>query len=107
MDLGIESSGTSIQIREGETLRIRLAENLTTGYLWEFKDKADEVLELAKDSFEPPADPRRIGAGGTRVLEFKTKIAGNGRLRLTYVRPGLPESVTQTYDLEVHVTRES
>jgi len=46
MTLTQSNNGKSVTISQGETVRIRLDENPSTGFRWALKQGNDEILEL-------------------------------------------------------------
>jgi len=81
-------SGTTCELRAGESFEVRLAENPTTGYTWAVLKIPEGLLRLETESLETePADPRIAGRGGTKVFVFKTLQPGSGELDLRLRRP--------------------
>jgi inhibitor of cysteine peptidase len=90
-------------ITVGQTFRIVLRSNPTTGYSW-MADFDQTVLEKVTDTFVAPRPVRDIvGASGHQVFTFRAKTTGTTTLTLTYARPW--ESVqpieTKTYEITV------
>lgn len=79
MDLAYEDSGTERRVHVGETVRVSLPENPTTGYRWEC-DMDAEALHQMHDSYTGDVMPR--GAKGARLLEFVALRPGVVTLRL-------------------------
>jgi inhibitor of cysteine peptidase len=64
---------------------ISLEENPTTGYEWEIDKIDDELFEHIGSEFSviPEKDSeKKIGAGGLRVMKFRTKKTGDGHIQL-------------------------
>lgn len=81
-------SGTTYELRAGESIEVRLPENPTTGYTWAVLKIPEDLLRLEMESFETePADPRITGRGGTKIYVFKTLQPGSGELLLRLRRP--------------------
>ena len=49
---------------------LRLAENPTTGFVWQVKDIDKEALKLLKKDYKAES-PKRIGSGGEAIFSFK------------------------------------
>ena len=86
MEFGKADANRSIPIQMGEEAVVRLAENPTTGFIWELQAGAPELLTLVESRFEPPPDPA-LGGAGTRVLRFSTKAPGIADVKLISRRP--------------------
>ena len=77
--------GKTIELRSGDTLRIELEENPTTGHRWAAEESDDRVLLLQKDDYVLEEHPA-IGQGGTRVLVFEARAVGATSVRLKHWR---------------------
>jgi inhibitor of cysteine peptidase len=78
---------TPIKAQAGESFRIMLESNPTTGYSWKVTGGLDGgVLELVGSEFLPPRTQLK-GAGGEEVWTIKAKGAGKAKLTLEYARP--------------------
>lgn len=81
MILREQDSGCSVQVKQGETLSLRLAENPTTGYRWSVISSVG--LELVSDQNEAGTG---IGAGGVRVIHWVARRVGSYELILKHWR---------------------
>jgi len=89
----------------GDVVEISLAENPSTGFRWELKDKPKPACSLVKSWFESAAGPP--GKGGTRRWQFQAVHSGTGEISLEYRRPweqGTPPG--RTFHLTVQVRKE-
>jgi len=81
---------TSITIKAGGELMVKLDTNLTTGYQWMMGPAA---IGPALSPIGNPVyvnkgnEPRFIGAGGTNVFRFKGEQAGQVTLQFDHKRP--------------------
>lgn len=97
-------NGKTVRLHPGDTLRVSLAANPSTGYSW-------HVLRLNRSLVKPagtryvPRKPIRPGSGGTYILNFRAVAAGTTRLRLGYVRSGPTDPPAQAYVLTLVVKR--
>jgi inhibitor of cysteine peptidase len=101
--IGAAHSGTLVQASVGDTLRLEIGENPTTGFRWQ-RDDQDELLESSGDRFAPP-EGSAAGAGGTRILSFRAVGAGRTRLELSMRQawePTVPPS--ETYEVFVEIS---
>ncbi|HEX8535330.1 MAG TPA: protease inhibitor I42 family protein [Allosphingosinicella sp.] len=84
------ANGRQIVLSRGETLRLRLESNGTTGYSWEVAE-LPRILKRTGGGYLAPSAPRGgppiAGAGGTQEFTFAARSAGRGTLRLVYRQP--------------------
>lgn len=98
-----EDSGATWQAEPGDTARIVLSENPTTGYRWELTDSLPTIVELVSDTFTRPDDEGRVGSGGIHTWVLGARSRGNGILRLGYRRPWEEGKPLRGYSLTVSV----
>ena len=81
--------GTSIRIRLGGEVMVKLDTNLTTGYQWMAPAAIGPVLSVIGNPIyvNKGNEPRFIGAGGTNVFRFKAEQAGQVTLQFDHKRP--------------------
>ena len=91
----------TIDLRVGDTIRVSLPENATTGYRWEI-DRIDEQIVEAAGS-EPHYPGGAVGAGGEVTFAFKGKKSGAGDITLKYWRHFEGDSsVTKRFHLRLN-----
>lgn len=88
----IESSGTPNSLDVGETGKIILKGNPTTGYTWHYTIENKDIVKL--DSENDVRDTDMIGAGNTYTWNFKALKAGQTRLTFKYYRDWEGEAST-------------
>ena len=86
VELGELGQTASVRLRVGDTLRVVLAANVSTGYSWQVTGNDAGILQPAS-SQNAPAAPQRVGAPGQQTLSFAAKAPGQDHLTLHYVRP--------------------
>jgi inhibitor of cysteine peptidase len=93
--------GSTVLLREGDTVELRLPENGSTGYVWDLVTTPDGV-ELVDDQVTLPSE-LRPGADGERRLRFTVRGAVQGPLELALRRPWEDSSVApaETFDVEI------
>jgi inhibitor of cysteine peptidase len=102
MSLTETDNGRTIDVRLGDTVRITLRENATTGYRWAI-DRLDADLIEATGS-EPHYVENKIGVGGTVDFTFKGKKAGTAAVVLKNWRHWEGDSsVTSRFRVTLHV----
>lgn len=80
--LDTTSDGGTVAARVGDVAVLRLHENPTTGYRWEFD--AQDGVDIATDAFVPAS--KAIGSGGERVITFELRRIGAFHVRATLRR---------------------
>ena len=95
----IEDNGKLVNESRGEQFNVRLAENPTTGYSWNFSVSGG--LRVVKDEFIPSAQEGQVvGAGGVRSVSFGTVTAGGQTVHGEYRRPWVTAGTVTFVDLE-------
>ena len=74
----------TVDLRVGESVRLILPENATTGYRWSVDHFDREVIDPAGS--EPHYAGGAVGSGGQVSFDFKAKKAGSGEVALKYWR---------------------
>ena len=101
---------SSHTVRVGEELVIRLAENPTTGYVWQIRQSGAGALRVAESRFESgtPAGARApAGAGGERVVRLVGERPGRVQVEALRRRPWEPDSAAlERKEFRVEVTEE-
>jgi inhibitor of cysteine peptidase len=95
-------SGTTVTLRPGGKLNLKLDSNPTTGYYWYLKDiDASLVDQLSEDYFADPAPEGVTGSGGHQMFVFEALRPGRANLKLSYERS--PQDVAETLTLQIKV----
>ncbi|HEX8989318.1 MAG TPA: protease inhibitor I42 family protein [Rhodocyclaceae bacterium] len=81
--------GRAVDVRVGDTVVIRLDENIATGYSWE-PDPADGRAAVLEQAKYVEAAGTAMGRGGTRVLRYAAGEQGTLQVRLRLRRPWDP-----------------
>lgn len=82
--VGPDDNGRLLDVDVGDTVIIRLPENPSTGYTWQYV-LDENIAEVRRDDFEPLDNVP--GKGGTRLLELKIIDRGVEEVIMNYVRP--------------------
>ncbi len=83
--LTAKDAGTTVHVKQGETLEIALEGNPTTGYTWEVAPGSGDVVALQGEP-QFKADTSALGSGGVMTLQFKAVKQGTAPLKLIYHR---------------------
>jgi len=101
-----EANGTTVALRPGQTLVVRLEANPTTGYTWELGE-VDRAVPVGEAGYTPSAsDQQMVGSGGTAEWRFEAVGSGTTVLTLHYLRPWEPNTEpAKTFSLTVNVAK--
>ncbi len=95
-------SGTTVTLRPGGKLNLKLDSNPTTGYYWYLKDiDASLVDQISEGYFADPAPEGMVGSGGHQMFVFEALATGKADLVLSYERS--PQDVAETLKLKIKV----
>lgn len=104
VDVDEENTGNTIHVLPGETIRIKLRSNPSTGFSWALGPLEEGMLETSGES-EFEADPHRegeAGYGGCEIWKFKAEQSGETEISLVYARPWEDEKpAAKTFKLHV------
>jgi len=99
--------GSSIELRVGDVVAVRLAENPSTGFVWSTESAGGDVLQLVASEYLPTAEGR-VGGGGQRSLSFRAVATGNAELRLKLWREWEGDkSIVDRFAATVRVVRQT
>ncbi len=76
-----DDRGKTFEVRQEDTIIIRLAENPTTGYQWNI-DAVDKSIVKLKESDLLTAPGTGIGGGSARRFTFKAQAPGTTEIQL-------------------------
>ncbi len=84
------AAGTTVALDQGQTLRVELEGNPTTGFEWEVSAVDEAILRYEDSDFDPDSDAE--GASGIVTLTFDAVGTGATLLELIYRQPWEPPS---------------
>ncbi len=90
-----QSDEGKIDLDVGQTFKVTLRENPTTGFRWNPISGGEPVCRLLDDSFDLDRDT--LGNGGRHSWQFQTLKEGSGKIEFAYIRPweqGKPPALT-------------
>ena len=100
--IGATDSGRTVQVNAGDTVVIELAENIATGYGWEFEELPAGPVALVESTSQAP-ERAMMGAPGRRVIRLQARSSGVAVVTLRLRRPWEPP--TESADrFEIRVT---
>ena len=100
-----EDNDSSLIVNRGDTLRIILQENPTTGYTWqvdgELPPQLKEVSSEQKKTYKGS-----LGGAGKRILDFSIEATGKAKLSLKYWQPRSGEaSVSERFCVSLEIEK--
>ena len=103
VDVDEELNGTTIHVLPGETIRLKLRSNPSTGFSWALGPFEDGVLQTNGES-EFVANPHRegeAGYGGCEIWTFKARHSGKTEISLFYARSWEDKDPARRFKLNV------
>jgi len=101
--INADDNGSSLSMKQGETLEISINGNPTTGYNWEIDSVDQNILQSAGDP-DYKSDSAMVGSGGTYKFKFTAVSAGTTTLKLKYWRTFEPDTPpVETFEVKVVV----
>ncbi|KYC54222.1 MAG: Chagasin family peptidase inhibitor I42 [Candidatus Methanofastidiosum methylothiophilum] len=85
-----EGTQGAINVKKGDTFKITLKSNPTTGYQWN-ADFDETLIQLVDTSYKAD-EPQLMGSGGTEIFEFKA-IGSNSNTTIKFAYARAWESV--------------
>jgi len=80
-----DDKGSTVRLRLGDKLEVRLKSNPSTGYMWYVEKESTPLLKLSHQSQTDITEPGE-GRPVFQVFTFEPRHSGSGVLRLHYVR---------------------
>ena len=96
--------GGVVRMKVADRLELRLKSNPSTGYMWYVKKESTPLLKLVHQSQTDATEPD-VGRPVFQVFQFEPRRAGEGVLRLHYVRSWEPPSPDEE-QFEIHMVIE-
>ncbi len=105
--ISADDNGSTIEMKQGQTLILTIDGNPTTGYNWEVESVDENVLKSAGEpdySTDFRLRPGMTGVGGTYKFKFTVVSAGTTTLKLNYWRSFESENPpVETFEVAVNV----
>lgn len=95
------SSGCTLEVNVGDSVRIPLSENPTTGFEWSVQQCDEAVIRV--ESREYQLSSNLCGAGGVVDFVIRAVGAGSGRLVLKYSRSWEKNGDARVFQMNVNV----
>ena len=102
-ELSETDSGATLRPEPGDTIRIVLKSNPTTGYLWKEDGVPDsDVLRKVSDEIRSE-NKTLVGAPGVQTMVYKVVGSGETGIRLSYRRPWEKSVPQDTFQVRIIV----
>lgn len=102
-----EDDGKTFRFKTGDEFVLKLPENPTTGYRWKIETEPNLqfVVAQTKDEFQTQ-NTKLVGAGGKRIISFRTTNRGSVKLKAFHERPWEKNENRSDPNLEVTIINE-
>lgn len=102
-DLTVKDSGRTLALESGDTVRVVLNSNPSTGFFWNEERKPDsDVIRLFSKRFISSGKEKNIsGAPGVQEFLYKAAGAGETGISLSYKRPWEQRPPASTFQLRI------
>jgi predicted secreted protein/putative hemolysin len=98
-------NGKTSNVAQGTRFAVQLAENPTTGFMWNATVSPGLVIQ-SSDFSQDPASKGLVGAGGTRTWVILAQDPGSQKFSATYMRSWEPVTGNETaYSVTVQVVK--
>lgn len=86
---------------------IRLQENASTGYSWEYVIDSDGIFDVESNEYtQPETKENLVGVPGYRTFRLVGVKEGSTSITFNYVSPGSKKKVSKTATYEVTVDKD-
>ena len=100
-----EDDGRRLTLSPGDTLTVRLAARMGTGYRWEVASNDAGRLEPLGSGVERAGQGAEESGGEVQVFRFRARARGAATLRLLYRRPFGRAAPSKSFSVHVSVRR--
>ena len=88
----------SFRVRPGQSVRLIIESNITTGYSWEVVSTGYKKCKITSQEYKSYSDPHHMrGQGGVQIFTLScsliAKVGSNHVIKLQYRRPGEAEAI--------------
>ena len=91
-------NGKKIITQKGDVIKVQLAENATTGYLWKINSLDEKHLNSAEKEYEISGEG--VGAGGMRTFYIEVINKGISELHFTLGNPWENDTI-ETFNVTI------
>ena len=101
VDVEEANNGGTIHVVPGETVRVKLRSNPSTGFSWSLGPIEDGFFEIDSEFIADPHREYEAGYGGNAIWKFKAERSGETEISLTYARSWEDDRPARTFNLHV------
>jgi inhibitor of cysteine peptidase len=91
-------NGKKILTQKGDVIKVQLAENPTTGYLWKINSLDDKHLNYTEKEYEISGEA--VGAGGMKTFHLEVINEGISELHIALGNPWENDTV-ETFNVTI------
>ncbi len=104
--LTFDDKGSSIELKKGDKIEIKLESNPSTGYSWALSKETDEtIVSLTSSEFiQTEKEEELVGSGGYEIFMFQAVKGGQAEIVLLYQRPWEDEEQEEDSIFNLNVT---
>lgn len=100
--LTIANTGKPFEIKKGELFEVTLATNGSAGYTWKLVEiNADVLKKIGVQTITPKT--KMIGSENKMIFTFLAQKAGEGKLKLHYLRSWEDKEPEKIFEITVKV----
>ena len=105
VDAGDASAPVALKV--GQTVKIDLEENPSTGYTWQWECDVPDAVELVGDDYVQGGEEGMVGAPGVRTLRFQALAPATATISLAYAQDwdGGQEATDASKSLVLEITQ--
>ena len=105
-ELTFNDKESSIELKKGDKIEIKLESNPSTGYAWILSEETDEtIVSLTSSEFiQTEKEEELVGAGGYEILIFQAVKGGQTEIILLYQRSWEEEEQGEDSIFNLNVT---
>ena len=102
-DLSEKDSGITLRAKQGDTIRIVLESNPSTGFYWreDGRPDSDVVRQVFQDYQNKDSAPGKTGVPGHQIMIYKVVGSGDTGIRLGYSRSWEKNAPAQTFQIRL------
>ena len=107
-ELTFDNNGSSIELKKGDKINIKLESNPTTGYTWILSENTDEnIISMTNSEFiQTEKEEELVGSGGYEIFTFQAEKNGQTEIILTYKRSWEEEESEEESLFKMNITVE-
>ena len=103
INLTMDDSGKSFDVKKGDIINITLVSNRSTGNLWRNIEYNNNVIEPAGEPVYQMDNEKLIGAPGKVIYKFEAAALGTTKLKMEYGPGDKTKPAMKKFEIDIHV----